>query len=464
MRRASETLSERRLSTLRAQGGRPRDVHDAAVPGLIFRARPTGWRGFVLRYTAPSGRRRLLVLGEHGSRPPALSLAAARERAGEVLLELRSGTDPLETRTAAREAARAKADAERDAARAEVARRRALAAGQPVPGTFAHLAHSYVRDHARKRKRTWREDERKIARELVPAWGDRPAGEITRGDVRSLVFGIAEGEGARARPGRPAPTAANRTLALVSRIYSYAVDAEYPGVTGNPAYRLARPSPERSRDRVLSEPEIRALWTATEAEGVLARVALRLLLLTGLRRGELLGARWRDVAEDELGLWLEVPADRSKSGRPLRAPLSTAAREVLRELSEVRDSEFLFPGHRPGRSLYDLNGPLRRLRQRVAAEVGAGADARQWTIHDLRRTFRTTLAALRVPPGIAERCLGHVAPDARGVAGVYDRHSYAEERLAAVEALARRVREIVSGARANVLPFYQRAPAEAPTT
>jgi len=454
MRRAAETMTERRIAGLRLERGRTvRDLRDAAAPGLLFRVRASGWRGFLFTYTAPGGgERRAIVLGRHGDRPPGLTLAAARLRAGELAAAVAAGRDPLDAKAEARAGARAARRARREAE----AERRALEAGEPVPGSFAHLAHSYLRDHARKRKRTWREDERKLERDLLPAWGRRPAGSITRGDVHALVYGIAAGEGSRAHAGRPAPLAANRTLALVSRIYSYAVNAEYAGVASNPAYRLPRPGVERPRSRVLSDAEIRALWQATGEELLIPRAALRLLLLTGLRRGELLGARWRDVAADEMGTWLEIPGERTKNGRPLRAPLSSLAREILAQLAEARDPERLFPGLREGRSLYDLNGPMERLRARVAKIAGTDPEAPAWTIHDLRRTFRTKLGELRVPFGIAERCLGHVAPDARGVPGIYDRHTYADERMAAVEALARLVRQILSGERANVLPFFQR--------
>lgn len=457
MRRAAETLTDRRIAALAPVPGRVVDLHDSAAPGLIFRCRGTGWRGFVFRYTSPAGRRRLIVLGRYGRRPPALSLAAARQRAGELAAELRAGADPLEARERARAAARERDAAERAAQRAAAARARAVASGAPLPGTFADLARVYVRDHARRHKRTWREDLRKLERDLLPAWAARPAGSISRGDVRALVSGIAEGEGRRARPGAPAPAAANRVLALISRLFTFALDVEYPGVLSNPAYRLPRPGPEHARERVLSPEEIRALWVATEAERPIPRAAIRLLLLTGLRRGELLGARWADLVEDELGTWLEVPGERTKTGRPLRAPISSLAVEEMRHLAEVRDRALIFPGVRAGRPLVDLNGPVRRLRARVGEAAVSEPGAPAWTVHDLRRTFRTLLAALRVPFGVAERCLGHVAPDARGVAGVYDRHSYAEERMAAVEALARRVREIVSGERAKLLTFYQRA-------
>jgi len=453
MRRAAKPLTDRRIAAVKPPASGDVKLRDALTPGLVFRVRASGRREWVYCYTF-GGRRREAALGEHGSKPPALTLEAARVRAGRMRAALREGRDPLEAREAERQAALERAEAAKRAKREAEARRRAQAKGEPLPGTFGDLCRRYLREHARKRKRTWREDARKIERELLPAWSKRPPGEITRGDVRALVVGIAEGEGQRARPGAPAPASANRTLALVSRIFAFGLDVEYPGIVANPAYRLARPGVERPRERVLSEAEIRALWAATEAEGPQARAAFRLLMLAGLRRGELLGARWRDLAEDDLGLWLEVPGDRTKTGRPLRAPLSTLAREVLAELAEAPDPELIFPGAIDGRPLGDLKGPLRRLRARVLDLTGeAGALAEPWTVHDLRRTFRTLLAGLRVPFGIAERLLGHVAPEARGVGGIYDRHLYAEERMAAVEALARKVRAIVTGESGNVLPF-----------
>jgi integrase len=454
MRRAAETLNERRLAGVRVPTGTKLvELRDAATPGLAFRARASGWRGFVFRFTTAAGARRGIVLGPHGERAPALSLARARVRAGELRAIVRAGGDPLQDR----EAERASARAERAASGRERARARAAAAGGPLPGSFGELARVYLRDYRKpdgSRKRTLREDRRKLERDLLPAWRNRPSGEITRADVRALVAATAAGDGNRSEPGRPAPIAANRLLGLVSKLFNFAIEIEFPGVQFNPAHRLRKPGAELGRARVLSPAEILALWEATADELPHPRCAVRLLLLTGLRRSELLGASWTEITEDDLGLWLDVPASRSKNGRALRAPLSTFAREILEELAQVRHPELLFPGLRDGRSLYDLNGPMRRLRARVADRSNV---VEPWVFHDLRRTFRTLLAELRVPFGIAERLLGHVAPEARGVAGVYDRYQYAPERMAAVETLARRVREIVSGERANVLPFYQRA-------
>lgn len=448
MRRAAKPLTDRRIAGAKPPAEGAAKLRDALMPGLAFRVRAGGRREWIFCYTF-GGRRREAALGEYGPKPPALTLEAARAKAGRMRNALREGRDPLETREAERRAALERAQAAKRAKREAEARRKAIAKGDPLPGTFGDLCRRYLREHARKKKRTWREDARKIERELAPLWAERPAGSIARGEVRALVAGIAEGEGPRAREGKPAPVSANRTLALLSRVYRFALDVEYPGVESNPAFRLPRPHKEASRSRVLSEAEVRALWAATEAEDSISRAGVRLALLTGLRRGELLGARWRDLGEDDLGTWLEVGRERTKTDRPLRAALSGLAVDTLRELRGL-DSEWIFPGAREGKPLRDLKGPVERLRARVAEQTGEPA---RWSLHDLRRTFRTLLAELRVPAGIAERCLGHVAPEARGVGGVYDRFAYAEERMSAVEALARKVRAMVTGEGAAVLPF-----------
>lgn len=452
MRSAARELTDRQVAAVRPPATGERKLRDRKVPGLLFRVRASGRREWIFCYTF-GGRRREAALGTYGTKAPALTLEQARREAGEMRKAIKNGQDPLEGRSKARDDARSSAAEARSAQRRADSLRRALARGEPLPGTFGDLCQRYIREHARVKKRSWREDARKIERELLPKWSTRPPSSITPPEVSDLVAGIAAGEGPRARKGRPAPVTANRVLALISKIFSFAVAAHFPGVTFNPAYRLPRPHAETSRERFLSEVEIRALWQATESEDLLSRAAIRGLLLTGLRRAELLGARWRDLSQDDLGVWLEVARVRSKSGRPLRAPLSALAVETLRELADL-DSEWIFPGAVAGKPLTDLKGPSKRLRARIAASTG---EAEHWTIHDLRRTFRTFLGSLRVPHGIAERCLGHVPPEARGVGGVYDRFAYAEERMAAVEALARKVRAIVAGETGTVLPFVRGA-------
>ena len=152
-----------------------------------------------------------------------------------------------------------------------------------------------------------------------------------------------------------------------------------------------------------------------------------------------------------------------KSGAAHRAALSSLAREELARLAETRDAEFLFPGRTAGRSLREVFYFRKRLHARMAPLLANEAtDPRPWTWHDLRRTARSILAAEGVSDTVAELSLAHVPAALRGSAGTYNRHDYATEKQAAAEALAHRLRAIVTGDAGNVLPFYQRERGSAP--
>lgn len=451
MRRTKRALTDgelRRLAVPQPQPGRKRarKVYIAGgVPGLRYQVQETGRRDFLLRYTF-AGVRKSVAIGQHGAKLPALTAEQARRRAGEILSELRKGVDPL----AVRKAARVAAAAQQANDRADAERRRALARGEALPGSFAALARLYLADPGRstQRKESRRAFVSVIELDLIPAWGAKPAGSIDRGEVYALGSAIAAGAGARRRrPGQPAPVAAATAMKLASSIFNFGLDVGFPGLVGNPCTRVLRriaPTRER-RDRWLSPAEIRALWQATEVERPVLRAFARLLLLTALRRDELLGARWAEISEDERGTWLAIPAERMKAGRAVRVPFSSLARAELAQLGEARDPVFLFPGRSAGTALREVYYYRKRLRERMApALAGEEADPRVWTWHDLRRTARSILAAEGVSDTVAELLLAHIPVGLRGTAGTYNRHDYAAEKLAAVEALARRVRAIVA--------------------
>jgi hypothetical protein len=129
--------------------------------------------------------------------------------------------------------------------------------------SFGELAAWYLKEYATKRKRSWKEDRRILDKELLPAWRDRKASDVSRADVRALLRSVAE---------RPAPVMANRVLALVSRIYNKALEDDIPGIVMNPALRLPKPGgEEQGRERVLSDAEIRELWVVLEEIKALKR-------------------------------------------------------------------------------------------------------------------------------------------------------------------------------------------------
>lgn len=464
MRHSKKGLTDGELRKVAAPRKGARKVSAGGVPGLLYRVRSSGRREFLLRYTTAAGVTREQALGPHGARPPALTAERARERAREIRGDVKKGADPVAARLAVRAATAAARAGEREIARA----RAAVARGEPLPGSFAALARLFLADPARasQRPESRRAFVSRIERELIPAWGDRPAGEIARGDVYTLGAAIASGEGTqRRRRGKPAPAAAANVVKLASAVFNFGLDVGFPGLVGNPCARVLRriAPPRAARDRWLSPAEIRALWLTTEEELPALRAFARLLLLSALRRDELLGARWCELEKDERGAWLAIPGERMKSGNAHRAPLSSLALEELERLraAGVDGAGFVFPGRSAGRPLREVYFFRRRLQERMTgalAQAGTETDHRPWTWHDLRRTARSILAAEGVQETAAELLLAHVPPALRGVAGAYNRHDYAAEKQAAAEVLARRVRAIVSGGDGgNVLPFFPRA-------
>jgi integrase len=321
---------------------------------------------------------------------PRLSMADAREVARDALNQAAMGQDP--------------------ASRKKVER---------AAETFGELAALYMEKHAKPRKRSWREDERTLNHDVLPRWKNVPAKAITRRDVRELLEQIVE---------RGAPIQANRTLAIVRRLFNFAIEREVVDV--NPCQAIRQPAPSRQRDRVLSTAEIRALWRA--ADDCPVGQLYQLYLLTAQRGGELRMMRWEEVDLDG-GMWT-IPAERSKNRLPHRVPLSSQALAILRRLRETANgSPWVFPGRMPDEPLTQIQGQLDKLR------AAAGVDFKP---HDLRRTAASHMTSIGISRLTVGKILNHVE---QGVTAIYDRHSYDREKQEALNAWARRLHAIVTG-------------------
>lgn len=261
---------------------------------------------------------------------------------------------------------------------------------------------------------------------LLPKLGRFPASEITPADVARMLDEI---------KGR-APTAANDLLRFTRRIFAFGVRRRF--LLSNPAAdfspRLDAGGTERPRSRALSSDELAQLFERireTPTFGEDNVLAIKLLLALCVRKGELLGARWEEFDLEALspsGAVWHLPAARTKTGEGLDIPLAPEVLDWLRRLRELAaSSEYVFPKRRrdprervPHVGVDTLNVALQRVKHGL----------RHFTLHDLRRTARTHLAALGIRREVAERCLGHKL---RGVEGTYDRHDYFKDRRAALE-------------------------------
>lgn len=414
------------------------DYFDDTLAGFGMRVTPSNIKTWFYLYRL-DGRLRRWTIGRY----PAKSLAEARKAAHGAERDVAHGIDPS-----------AEKQTERTA------------------DTFGELAADFLKRY-RKRDGTEKisrdEDERIIAQYLLPEWKHRKASKIFRRDVKALVCAIAAGDVEQDR--KPAPVMANRVLALISTIYNFGIEEE--SVEANPAYRVKRPGAEQTRDRVLSDDEIRGLWTALEAEPVVYRAFYRLALLTGQRmggkrheRGEILWMRWLEI--DDVTHWWTIPATRTKNGTAHRVYLTTAARTELKavrayqaEKSLSSDYVFVTPRSKD-EPVTGAKHVIRRIRDRLAKqrEVDGIPDspALDFRPHDLRRTVATMMTSHGIARETVKKILNHT--DAKDVTAIYDRHHYDSEKQVAWNTWDRILKGIVNPKKkrgATVLPMRARA-------
>jgi integrase len=396
----ARVLTAKSVEAKRPDPAKRLEVPDAAMPGLYLVVQPGGAKSWAFRFRY-GGKTRKLTLG----RFPALSLSEAREAARRAAQAVELGTDPGATKAKAKAAAREAQGAGRD--------------------TVAALVEQFDKRHL-SHLRSGRDVRQALDRFVVKAWGDRDVKTITKRDVLDLLDAIVD---------RGTPTMANRVLAYTRKFMNWCVERDV--LERAPTDRVRAPAKETTRDRVLSDDEIRWFWKATEAEGQPFGPLARLLLLTGQRLGEGAGMTDRELKGD---VW-HLAATRTKNGRPHDVPLSEAARDVLAGVKRVRGPKgFVFTtnGSTP---VAGFAWAIKRLRSRAEAvaadERGEAVVIPPWGFHDLRRTCATGLARLGIPIHVVEVVLNHASGKISGVAAIYNRHDYAAERRAALEAWGR---------------------------
>ena len=266
------------------------------------------------------------------------------------------------------------------------------------------------------KSRSWKDDRRVINNELFPTWRAVRATEIRRRDIRTLIEKIAE---------RPAPSMANRTQALIHKMFNFAISHEI--VEFNPCAQLEHPVKERAR--ILTDAEFRQFWSVLDGERPHLAAAFRLRLITAQRGGEVHGRRWEDIELD--GRWQTIPGSVAKNGLAHRVPLSDLAMEVLVGLRERQTA-------RMAASPYVLSAAARdpKRRRPTLARLGL-SDFRG---HDLRRMAASRMASAGCPRLVIGKVLNHAEP---GVTAVYDRHTYDAEKREALQIWARSLRALV---------------------
>ena len=421
-----EALTDRSIRQ-QPPGATPIDLRDAAARGLILTVFPNGRRQFSVRYVF-AGKHRRVTLGEYGR--SGMTLAKARDAAGQMRTRILAGQDPAAERPAAK---------------------------QKPTETVGALAEDFMTKYSTKFKRSHAEDQRILDRDILPFWKDKSVKELTRKDVRVLVERVA----------KRAPVMANNVLALVSKLLNFAVDGDW--IDANPAARMKKPTPTPERDRVLTHDEIRKLWRclsnlpATDQKPAPGRkrsagkeddplcpvsrwlaAAFKMRLLSAQRGGEVCRMRWQDI--DLETRWWTIPAEHSKNGEPHRVALTADAIDLICSLQPEKER---------GLYVFSRDGSAAAAdRARKAGSALARVLGFDFRGHDLRRTAATNMAEAGITRPIISRVLNHVDAGPRATR-IYDRYSYDAEKRMAMETWERRLRAILANEPRGsaVLPF-----------
>jgi integrase len=389
---AKVRMTDRFVASAQAGEAGRSDYFDAVTKGLVLRVSAGGRKTWTFFFTSPrDGKRARVGLGSY----PSMSLSDARGRALEAARHVGDGNDP----------------------------RRTMKASAAM--TVADLAQAYLADPGKRKLRTADEIERRLRRDVLPVIGEIRISELGRRDVRNVFEAIER---------RGKGVAARRVFEDMRAMIRWAVEREY--LPNNPLEGMKGPEINAPRERVLSEGEIKTLWTALPK--VLPeqyRRVIQLCLVTGQRLGEVSGLPRSDL-HLERAEW-HLPGSRTKNGHPHVVPLSDLAITIIDEaMAAAGDSAFVFPHY--GGALPSV------MVSWMIAKTNDQFGIPHWTCHDLRRSAITHMAGLGVPP----ITLAHVANHRTLTHGsvtmaVYARYDYGREKRETLQLWADRLAAIV---------------------
>jgi integrase len=397
-------LTDRFCAAAKAAGAVQADFFDTKTVGLCLRVSTAGRKTWCLVYTAPSdGKRVRIGLGLY----PAVSLAEARGKALEARGLVEDGRDP-----------------------------RSVAAADDAM-TVADVITAYLAKHA-SGLRSGHAIARRLHKNVVPVIGGVRLADLHRRDITRVTDPILT---------RGAQTEAVRVFEDLQSALRWAV--RRGDLDRNPAEGMTKPAGRPSRERVLTDKEIRTLWhkIAKPLPQVIDQRIVKLCLVTAQRIGEVAGMR-RDELDLAKRVWT-LPGSRTKNANPHSVPLSGLALKLIREaLADAGDSPFVFPDGAGPRSPAEIAHVVYFAHRRDRSPIA------HWTVHDLRRTALTGMASLGVPPIVLGAVANHLTTTKAGVTlAVYARYTYAVEKRDALDKWASRLAGIIKGDAARVVPL-----------
>jgi integrase len=373
---------------------------DTLIPGFGVRVYPSGKKSYIVRY-AHKNRKRLHTVGQTSKVP----LDEARDLAVKHLAKIADNIDPAEEK-------------------------RRIRGVETVSKAFD----KFLERHAKPNNKRWPETKRIFDNDVLPHIGNRGVPEVTKQDIIGILDKIYD---------RGAAIMANRTLAHIKKFFRWCVGRDL--IQFSPADSIAKPAQALSRDRVLTVDEMRDVWQACESIGYPYGVMIQLALVTAQRRNEVSTLKWNDI-DFKNSVW-HLPRENTKTDKANDIPLSALALKILKKAPR-QDSELVFTttgktpysGFTQGKNHLDKKiQKIRDKKKKEALENGEKIKTRRdleplpaWRVHDLRRTAASHMASLGIAPHVIEKILNHADGIISGVAAVYNRYEYAEEKKAAL--------------------------------
>lgn len=397
-------ISKRAVDAI-SPGGGDQFLWDEALKGFGLKVTSTGSKTYLIQYRM-GGREaatRRYTIGKHGS---PWTAEQAREEAGRLLSLVSQGVDPQAQQVSRREAA--------------------------VNLAFDAYVDRYLRDYGSRRWRrtTYPTVESNLRRFAVPILRKKSLPEIRRVDLMQIFDALPGGK----------PALPRNVYAHLSKVFSWAL--ERGDIDRSPFDGFRAPPAVASRDRVLNDEELALVWRASEQLNYPFGPIIRLLMMTGQRREEVASLNWSEV--NQKGAEWVLPPERAKNGRRHVVPLCGLAAREIAALSRgatwptnglvfTTTSRSAVSGHSRAKARLD----------KIIRACAGGRDIPPWRVHDLRRTLATGFQKLGIRFEVTEAVLNHVSGSRSGVAGVYQRHSWSEEKRNALEAWSSHVSQLL---------------------
>ena len=363
---ANQRITDRMLNG--APKSKRDEIWDSVIPGFGYRKSTKGKAAFFISYRDSIGKKRRHAVGKY----PAMTLVEARELATGLI---------------------------KRAARGESL----IVNNEKVDTSFAALMERYLTEYAEPRLRTAIQIRRALTMYCLPCFGNRPTERITSVDIYNLLHSV------------DAPIQANRLHAHLSGYFRWCQTQPSIPVVANPVKTVLKPNVENSRDRELNREEVQTVLTACRGMGAPFGTIYEILIRSGLRKNEIARLTW-----DRLDLnegTLELKAGNTKNARPTVVPLPPAVLSLFQSIKPDGPYVFTTNGKTP------VSG-FSKAEKRLKETAGIS----DFRVHDFRRTVASTLARLKVAPHVIESCLNHVSGQVSGVAAVYNRYQYFDER------------------------------------